>query len=87
MTEQTNCIRCGKPRIVGKVWHELVGRYDIIHTDNVCADSACQKEVEVLLKDRHDVFIHRLEESLKRRKENVNKSALTRRANHLHKRS
>lgn len=80
MVEQTLCIRCGKPRITGKTWKEKVGIYNVTHTENICADPACQKQVDVLLKDRHDVFTHRLEESLKRRKLNAGKGAITRRA-------
>lgn len=44
------CIRCGKPRIPGKTWKEEImtgfGKSVITHTENVCPDSECQKEVE-----------------------------------------
>lgn len=44
------CIRCGKQRIVSKVWDEQVvtmrGETTITYTETVCPDVACQKIVE-----------------------------------------
>ncbi|MEK7166737.1 MAG: hypothetical protein AAB874_08070 [Patescibacteria group bacterium] len=81
----TLCIRCGKSRIFKNTWNELVGTSEVTYTQSVCPDSACQKTVEKLLKDKHDIFVNRLEASLKRRKENISKSVMMRKANLLQK--
>jgi hypothetical protein len=51
------CIRCGKPRVVGKIWKEKIAIYGsnslIEHTDWVCSDKECQKLVEKELAQRH----------------------------------
>ena len=78
MVVVTLCIRCGKSRIVSKTWSEHVGLSDITYTQSVCPDPECQKQVEALLKDRHDTFIMRAAATLKRRREKMGKSAILR---------
>lgn len=48
MQKQTEnpCIRCGKTRVVAKVWKEYVGKSLVTYTETVCPDPACQKIVE-----------------------------------------
>jgi len=47
MNPYTNvCTRCGKERIISRVWKEKVGFSIVENTDRVCPDKACQKEVE-----------------------------------------
>lgn len=48
MQKQTEnpCIRCGKTRIVDKIWTEYEVKILITHTKMVCPDSDCQKIVE-----------------------------------------
>lgn len=72
--EMTTCIRCGKLRILGKTWSEGVGFSRMTYTLTVCPDAHCQRQVEALLKDRHDTFVARNEASLQRREENRRKS-------------
>ena len=78
MITVTQCIRCGKERILDKTWSEQIGISLVTYTQSVCPDADCQKIVEALLKDKHDLFVHRTEESLKRRRRNITKSALLR---------
>lgn len=41
------CLRCGRDRIVSRVWVEKVDRGSpMTHTEAVCPDSACQKIVD-----------------------------------------
>ncbi len=43
----TPCIRCGKTRIVKRVWKEKLEHGSIItHTETVCPDKECQKAVD-----------------------------------------
>ena len=76
----TACIRCGKVRILDRIWEERVGISLLTHTDTVCPDADCQKLVEALLKDRHDTNEARNKESLARREENRKKSVESRRS-------
>lgn len=55
MNISTNpCTRCGKERIVARVWQEKIKTFSgfIVETrsDNVCPDKECQKLVEKELK-------------------------------------
>lgn len=43
---ETACIRCGKARVIDKVWKEYMGRSLIINTKTVCPDTECQKIVD-----------------------------------------
>lgn len=76
----TVCIRCGKLRINGKTWSERVGLSLVTYTQTICPDTACQKLVEALLKDRHDTNEARNKASLQRREENRKKSVELRRS-------
>lgn len=40
------CIRCGKPRIEGKIWKEQTRGASITHTAFLCPDKACQDLVD-----------------------------------------
>ncbi|MEX2027903.1 MAG: hypothetical protein WD988_00195 [Candidatus Curtissbacteria bacterium] len=43
----TPCIRCGKMRIVSRVWKEKLEYGSIVtHTETVCPDKECQKLVD-----------------------------------------
>lgn len=74
----TQCIRCGKPRILSKTWSEYIGTSQVTYTESVCPDVSCQKRVDQVLKDRQDVLVNRIQTSLKRRKENIAKTILLR---------
>lgn len=41
----SNCIRCGKQRVVIKSWTEVVGNSTITHSESDCPDPECQKAV------------------------------------------
>lgn len=44
---ESSCIRCGKTRIIGKVWVEKSDRGNpITHTQTICPDKDCQKMVD-----------------------------------------
>ena len=44
---ETVCIRCGKTRIVKRVWKEKLDYGSIItHSEAVCPDGECQKIVD-----------------------------------------
>lgn len=64
------CIRCGKERIAGKKWEEVVGTSHITYVLNICPDKECQKIVESNLKDKKDHIEAIQAESLKRREAN-----------------
>lgn len=40
------CFRCGKERIVTKVWKEVTANSTIIHTETICPDKDCQAVVD-----------------------------------------
>jgi len=44
--KESSCIRCGKTRVVSKVWQEYLGQSLVTYTETVCPDPACQKIVE-----------------------------------------
>jgi len=85
MIKATQCIRCGKARVFSKTWSENVGTAHSTYTQSVCPDAVCQKAVEQVLKERHDIAVNRIHESIRRRKENRGKSLLARRATILAK--
>lgn len=80
MVGQTKCIRCGTMRILDKTWSETIGISKVTYTQSVCPNGECQKAVEKLLQDRHDVHYQRIEDSLERRKNNIKKSITLRKA-------
>lgn len=44
---ESPCIRCGKTRIIGKVWTEKNEKGSpITHTETLCPDAECQKIVD-----------------------------------------
>lgn len=56
------CIRCGKERIAGKVWTEVVGQSLVTHTQTICPDSACQKIVEEEItarREKRELFMNK----------------------------
>lgn len=85
MVAQTTCILCGQPRILSKTWSELIGISKVTYSQSVCPDTECQKIVEKQLKDKHDAFFQRNEDSLKRRKENFIKRTLLRKSQNIAK--
>lgn len=69
---QNPCVRCGKNRIVSKTWKEKVNSYFgatvIVHTETVCPDKECQKQVEEKFakqKEKSAQMQHDKEERLK----------------------
>lgn len=62
------CTRCGKERIVARVWKEKIqtfsGFYIETRSDNVCPDKECQKAV---MKELDDQRLKR--EKIKQRKQ------------------
>jgi len=44
--KESQCIRCGKTRVISKVWQEHLGQSLVTYTETVCPDPACQKKVE-----------------------------------------
>lgn len=45
--EESPCIRCGKIRVVSRVWTEKIDRGNpITHTETVCPDKECQSIVD-----------------------------------------
>jgi hypothetical protein len=50
------CIRCGKERIDVKSWTEEVTNYNgtshVTHTETICPDPECQKQVEKQIQAR-----------------------------------
>lgn len=51
---ESPCIRCGKTRVVAKVWQEYVGQSLVTNTITVCPDPACQKIVDEELAVRRE---------------------------------
>ncbi|OGG03972.1 hypothetical protein A2W14_05935 [Candidatus Gottesmanbacteria bacterium RBG_16_37_8] len=68
MSVNTPCIRCGKTRIVGKIWTENVSGSKITHTQTVCPDPECQKIVEEELARKMEKVKDIQAKSLERRK-------------------
>lgn len=81
MTGETQCIRCGKLRILDRTWIEYIGISKVTYTQSVCPDTACQKLVDETLKERRDIATNRIQESLRRREETRNRRFLTRKTN------
>lgn len=50
------CIRCGKERIISKVWEEKIDDSVIINTEMVCPDPECQKKVDASNKMHKDKY-------------------------------
>ncbi len=79
MKKSTNpCTRCGKERVFLREWVETVPSFlgdevKVIHRENVCPDSECQKIVQAELdkqKKKRDELARNKDERLKNRKSN-----------------
>lgn len=46
------CSRCGKERVVWKIWKEKVGNSVVETRENICPDKSCQSLVNKELKDK-----------------------------------
>ncbi len=64
----TPCIRCGKPRIIGKTWTEKLNNSNVVYTLTVCPDPECQKIVESQLESKREKLASIQQKSLERRK-------------------
>lgn len=65
------CYRCGKERIVTKIWKEIVGNSVVENTETVCPDKQCQKTIEQDIRKQKNKRLQmekRKEESLRKRK-------------------
>lgn len=67
MQANSECVRCGKTRVMSKSWSEEVGSSKITYMLTVCPDSDCQKIVEEQLQIKKDKINAIQNESLKRR--------------------
>lgn len=67
MATTSLCIRCGKARIVDKVWYETINGSKVTFTQTVCPDKECQKIVDKQLQDKKDKIAEIQKESLDRR--------------------
>ncbi|PIS15433.1 hypothetical protein COT62_03720 [Candidatus Roizmanbacteria bacterium CG09_land_8_20_14_0_10_41_9] len=75
------CCRCGKERIVKRVWKERIGNSVVENTETVCPDKECQKIVDRDLKKQKNKRLQmekRKEESLRKRKKKPNTLPLKR---------
>jgi len=54
MQANSECVRCGKTRVMSKSWSEEVGSSKITYMLTVCPDSDCQKIVEEQLQIKKD---------------------------------
>jgi hypothetical protein len=43
---QYPCYRCGKKRIITKIWKEGTGVNEVETTESICSDPECQKKSE-----------------------------------------
>lgn len=53
-TYSNPCIRCGKERVVVKIWEEKIYDSVIVNTKTSCPDASCQKKVDGENKKQHD---------------------------------
>jgi len=70
------CFRCGKERIIIKVWKEKIGNSVVENTETACPDKECQKATEKDIKKQKDKRLQlekRKRDSLRDRKRAVNK--------------
>lgn len=68
MSNTSLCIRCGKQRIIGKIWKEKINGSLVTYTQTVCPDPECQKIVEEQLQVKKDKLEDIHQKSLERRK-------------------
>lgn len=50
------CLRCGKERIVFKVYEEKVGYSTVTTKEMVCPDNDCQREMDIENKKRTEKY-------------------------------
>lgn len=50
------CIRCGKERIIVKIWKEKIGYSVVTTTETACPDKECQKMVDKTNKKQKDRY-------------------------------
>ncbi len=50
------CMRCGKDRVVAKIWQEKMGNSTVITKEMVCPDEDCQKKVNADNKKQQDRY-------------------------------
>lgn len=55
-TYSNRCSRCGRERVVSKIWEERVGESVIQNTEKICPNKDCQKEVERENKKQSDKY-------------------------------
>jgi predicted nucleotide-binding protein (sugar kinase/HSP70/actin superfamily) len=74
-TSSNPCTRCGKDRIITKVWKEEIeitgGTTTVTHTEMSCPDDACQAKVEhsiAVIKEKRAALAKAKEESELRRR-------------------
>jgi len=71
------CSRCGKERVVVRIWKEKVDSSVITNTETACPDKACQMEVDKINKkqqERSAALKRESEKRLQSRKDNSKKN-------------
>lgn len=68
------CFRCGKERIIVKVWKEKVWDSVIENTETICSDKECQKSMEKEINAQRKNRLQR-EEKKKEHYKNIHKHA------------
>lgn len=54
MEYKNNCARCGKERVVVRVWKEYEGGSMVENTQTACPDKACQSLTNKEMKKQHE---------------------------------
>ena len=75
------CYRCGKERIVTKIWKERVGNSVVENTETVCPDKKCQEAMEQEIKKQKNKRLqmeNRKRESSRNRKITVHNKTVRR---------
>ena len=65
------CYRCGKERVVTKIWKERMGNSIVENTETMCPDKECQKTINQDIRKQKTKRLQmekRKEESLRKRK-------------------
>jgi len=72
------CYRCGKERIVVKVWKEKIGNSTVENTETACPDKECQKAMDQDIAKQRNKRLQmeeRKKESARNRKISVHKKS------------